>query len=569
MMVLADSEGTLSLLEWLEGYGSSHWLLIVMLALATFLSEDLACICGGLLAARGLMTITEAIAACAMGIWLGDIGLYWVGYIAGNTKKHWRWMDRLASPQRIAKGRHLFEEHGMKWVFITRFLPGMRLPSFLAAGAVGWSFKKFVFALAIGAWMWTPVICGLAYVSGRAVLEWVATYQRWVWPIILILIVGVWVLFKVIIPSFTWRGRRLLVSRWTRIRRWEFWPMWAIYPPVLCALLWQALRYRRAAMFTACNPAIPHGGFAMESKGDILDAIDPPEPEQIRCAAYRRLASGGVETRLAGVEEFAADHGYPVVLKPDVGERGRGVAVVPSRERAEAWLSGCEAAAMVQEFVGGVEFGVQWEGDPDRPGGLIGSIAGKHTQAVVGDGTKTLEELILVDRRAVTMADYYLAKYEQDLEEIPAAGEKRVLVDIGSHSRGAVFTDERALETKELREAFTCLGKHLEGISFVRYDVKVPSIEDFQAGRGIVILELNGVSGEPAHIYQPGYSWWRGMRDLCHHWVRACEIGASQRAAGIVEPTSWRDLWRVMRAHRKQVWFEADELLKEEDDGGP
>ncbi len=75
IMVLAETGTELSLLEWLEGFGPSPWLLMVMLALSTFLSEDLACICGGILAATGWFSIWEAIGACAVGIWFGDMGL--------------------------------------------------------------------------------------------------------------------------------------------------------------------------------------------------------------------------------------------------------------------------------------------------------------------------------------------------------------------------------------------------------------------------------------------------------------------------------------------------------------
>ena len=563
MMVLAESVGDGSLLDWLESYGSSPWLLMLMLAVATFISEDLACIYGGFLAAQGRLTIMEAIGACSAGIWIGDMVLYWVGYIAANTRKHWRWMDRVANPRRIAKGRRLFEAHGMKWVFVSRFVPGMRLPSFVAAGAVGWSFKKFVIALALGAWMWTPIICGMAYLSGRAVLDWVETYQRWAWPIIIGLGFLVWLIIKVVVPSFTWRGRRLLFSRWTRLRRWEFWPMWAVYPPVLLVLLWQALRSRAMAVFTACNPGIPHGGFAMESKGDILDGIVTKDPERIRCATYRRIDEG--EGRLAMVEEFAAEHGYPIVLKPDVGERGRGVAVIRDQEMAEAWLQGFARASMVQEFVGGVEFGVLWYRMPDEEEGEIGSIAGKLSQVVVGDGEQSLEKLILSDNRTVLMADYYLAKYERSLEEVPEEGEERVLAELGTHARGAVFTDARDMLSEELREVFNKLGAGIDGFYFGRYDVKVPSEEEFRAGRGIVILELNGVTGEPAHIYQPGTSWRSGVGDLCAHWRRACQIGRMNRDAGTAKPTSFWALWSVVREHRRQQWFEADELLKDEE----
>lgn len=566
MMFLADTEAGFSLLEWLEGFKGSPWLLMLALAVATFSSEDLACIFGGLMAAQGWLTIVQAIGACAAGIWLGDIGLYWIGYFAANTRKHWKWMDRVASPKRIAKGRRLFEEHGMKWVFVSRFVPGMRLPSFVAAGAVGWSFKKFVIALAFGAWMWTPIICGMAYVSGQVVLEWVEAYQRWAWPVIIGLVIAVWLLIKVVVPSFTWRGRRLLYSRWTRLRRWEFWPMWAVYPPVLCVLFWEGLKSRAAVVFTACNPSMPHSGFAMESKGDILDGIDAVDEDRIRCARYRRIGEGALEARMEVLDGFVEAEGYPVVLKPDVGERGQGVAVIRDREEAAGWLRGFGGEAMVQEFIDGVEFGVQWWRRPDEEAGVIASIVGKHLQMVVGDGESDLEKLILSDDRAVLMGDYYLEKYEEQLEVVPAEGEEWVLADLGTHCRGAVFTDERDLLGPELQDVFDRLGRSTEGVYFGRYDVKAPSVEEFQEGRGIVILELNGVAGEPAHIYQAGYSWISGMRDLCGHWRRACEIGRMNRESGAAEVTSLLGLWKVVREHRRQKWFEADELLKE--DGG-
>ena len=88
MMVLAESGGGSWLLEWLQSFAGNPWLLLPALALATFVSEDLACIFAGVLAAQDWVSIWEAMAACAVGIWLGDIGLYWVGYLATNTRKH-------------------------------------------------------------------------------------------------------------------------------------------------------------------------------------------------------------------------------------------------------------------------------------------------------------------------------------------------------------------------------------------------------------------------------------------------------------------------------------------------
>ena len=318
MTVLA-ANGALT--DWIEGFGASPWLLALALALATFASEDLACISGGILAAKGTVDLPVAITACAMGIWMGDVMLYGVGAVAGNTRKHWKWMDRLVSPKQIARGQRLFERYGVRWVFASRFLPGMRLPSYLAAGAVGWSFRKFGMALALAAWIWTPVRVGLSFLAGRSVLEWLEAYQKWAWPVLLGVVFLLWLGLRVVGPLWSWRGRRLLLSKWIRIRRWEFWPLGVVYTPVVLYLLWQALRLRGATLFTCCNPAIPNSGFALESKGDILDALHSPDESRIRVARYRRLATDGEPgSRVAEVERFLADEGlaYPVVLKPDV-----------------------------------------------------------------------------------------------------------------------------------------------------------------------------------------------------------------------------------------------------------
>jgi|FLMP01.1.fsa_nt_emb hypothetical protein len=59
-----------------------------------------------------------------------------------------------------------------------------------------------------------------------------------------------------------------------------------------------------------------------------------------------------------------------------------------------------------------------------------------------------------------------------------------------------------------------------------RYYLRVPSVEDLHAGKNIKILEFNGVTEEPAHVYQPGYPLFKGIADLCRQWKFAYEAGA-------------------------------------------
>ena len=145
--------------------------------------------------------------------------------------------------------------------------------------------------------------------------------------------------------------------------------MWAIYPPVVISLAWQALRHRSPLLFTCCNPAIPHSGFAMESKGDILDALHCPDESRIRIAKYRRLASAEHgDNRVDQVAEFLADEefSYPVVLKPDVGERGQGVAIAHDEKTARDWLDAYHGPALVQEFIEGEDLARMRESQRSR-----------------------------------------------------------------------------------------------------------------------------------------------------------------------------------------------------------
>ena len=359
--------------------------------------------------------------------------------------------------------------------------------------------------------------------------------------------------------EMTYRTKRLLHARWQRLVRWEFWPVWAVYPPVLVTWLWHGIRLRGLTLWTNCNPAMEASGMAMEAKGDILDAFQGEE-RKVRVARYLRIGEGS-DDALAQVKGFVAkfDLSYPIVLKPDFGQRGQGVELVKDEAAAERWVRNCEEGFLVQELIGGIEFGVHWSMFPDAEKGEVASLSGKHPQAVVGNGESTLEHLILSDERAVLMARYYFSKYADELERVIGEGEEFMLAPIGTHARGAVFTDERALVTEELRDAFDELGARFPGFNFGRYDVKVPSIEDLQAGRNIVVLELNGVMGEPAHIYQPGNPWRKGIADLCRHFKTAAEIGAAWRAQGVTPPAPG-DLVDLIRKHREKDYLEVDEF---------
>ena len=57
--------------------------------------------------------------------------------------------------------------------------------------------------------------------------------------------------------------------------------------------------------------------------------------------------------------------------------------------------------------------------------------------------------------------------------------------------------------TPDLEAAFDCVARHFDGFFVGRFDVRYANPEEFLAGRGFAIVELNGVTSESTNLYDP------------------------------------------------------------------
>jgi len=328
-----------------------------------------------------------------------------------------------------------------------------------------------------------------------------------------------------------YRMRRKIAGWLKRQRRWEFWPPYVFYPPVVAYVAYLGIRFRSFTLFTATNPAMPASGFVGESKHEILENLKA-------AAAYlphsTLLPKGGPQVRLQAALAFMDENtlSFPVVLKPDAGQRGFGVSVVRSLSQMRRYLERATHPIIVQEYVGGKEFGLFYVRRPGKACGRIFSITEKQMPVVIGDGRRTLEQLILDDDRAVCMADFYLEKNANGRNKVVPSGEKVQLVELGTHCRGAIFLDGSYAVTPALEQAIDTIVRAFDGFYFGRFDIRVPSLDDFIAGRNLKVIELNGVTSEATHIYDPKHSLWDAYRTLFRQWRIAFEIGAANRARG-------------------------------------
>ncbi len=138
------------------------------LAVGTLVSEDLTSIGAGLLARDGVIDLLPAIAACTVGVYVGDLGLWALGRVAGRRALRWNWLQQRVDFAVVDDiGARLDNRLGLA-VLASRFLPGSRLPMYLALGISGrrplafaaWSFLAVV--------LWTPALVSLTCVFGSS-----------------------------------------------------------------------------------------------------------------------------------------------------------------------------------------------------------------------------------------------------------------------------------------------------------------------------------------------------------------------------------------------------------------
>jgi len=524
--------------EWLDTIPNSpEPLKFLVLAAMTLISEDLTCISTGTLIAEDLLNPLTGIFACFTGIFVGDGLLYVVGLLMGKRALQWPILRKFLSEQRVERCRGWFESNGFKAVIISRFIPGTRLPTYFAAGLMGSRAKYFLIAAALATAIWTPLIVVGAWFFGAQMKNWLQFSKSKTGLAFLIIVISGFLVFRLLLSLGDWRKRRRLKSRLYRLVRWEFWPIVVLYTPVFIYNLWLAVKYRRLSLFLGSNPGIEFSGMVGESKHQIMSKFQHATDYVAQFAQIP--AKGSVGERLGDLETWMAKTGetYPVILKPDIGQRGSGVRRVDHRDQAKAYLEHNPNLVQVQAHAPGpYEFGVYYRRFPNEPSGKILGLTGKDFPQVVGNGKDSLEHLIL--KNPVAMGRYHIfrERFKDRLETVPEPGEVIHLVNTGNHCLGTIFNDSSHLLTPALQERFDEITKQTEGIYIGRYDIRASNLEDFRLGRAFKILEFNGATCEPSHMYDLRHGLLYGLRALFKHYASLWEIGYQNANKGVQIP---------------------------------
>ena len=505
------------------------------LALATLASEDLACIGAGLLAASGEVSALTGIAGCAAGIVVGDLALWAAGRAFGSAALRWRWVEARVGRTRLEQMRQWLEKNAARAILTSRFLPGSRVPLYVMAGISRMSVVPFAGWVLVGALLWTPALVVTSASLGVAVARRL--------PLLFgVLAAATFVVRGVMSPS----NRVRLAACLARWRRWEFWPMELFYLPVAIRVAFLAIRHGGLSTITAANPGMPDGGTVGESKTEILSRL--PSQWTIPFVLIQAGETGHrVRTLAATVRERG--WGFPIILKPDVGQRGVGVRLMRTIEDVEEYLRRERRPVVAQPFHDGpFEAGVFYYRRPGEERGRILSITDKRFPVVVGDGQSTLEDLIWRHPRYRIQAHTFLERHAAVRYEVLPAGQPFQLAIAGNHAQGCLFRNGRHLITPALEARIDEIARSYPGFFIGRFDIRYQNPEAFAAGNDLAIVELNGATAESTEIYDPDGRLIDAYRQLFRQWSLVFEIGAANRASG-APVTSRRRLVELVRSH--------------------
>jgi membrane protein DedA with SNARE-associated domain len=535
-------------LHWLP-LGFQDWLPVAQaatLGLLTFVQEDVPTVGAALLAASGNLAWQAGFPGVFLGIWMGDALLYLLARGIGRPLLQRPWAKRFFDPADVARSEQWFAEKGTWLLLSSRFVPGTRLPTYLAAGFLRLPFGRFLLVTGSAVAVWTVSIFLLAQAIGPDLLNWLMRWNSG-GRATLLLVIALVVAIRLCSTLAQRNARQRLSTALGRWMRWEFWPAWLFYLPVGLNYLRLAIRHRGFTLPTAANPGIFSGGFVGESKVATLHDLQRTSPE-FTAEAYLLEGTTSIE-RLASIEQLRAQHrlDFPFILKPDVGQRGVGVKLIRSQELAAAYLQQTTAPLVIQRYAPGPhEIGVFYYRFPNEKRGRIFAITEKIFPTITGDGQRTIEALILADERARFMADKYLGRFGDRCSEVLAAGETEKLVETGNHAQGCIFRDGAHLSSEQLERRIDEISQRLGGFFIGRYDIRYASDEDLRAGSNFQIIELNGAASEATSIYDSRNSLFAAYRTLFRQWELVFAIGAVNRRRGY-PPTAPTLLWRKWR----------------------
>lgn len=304
--------------------------------------------------------------------------------------------------------------------------------------------------------------------------------------------------------------------------------MWVVYLPVSIYYIYLSIKARSFFFFSASNPTIENGGMFFESKWLIFQQI----PKELFPTTIFVKPEDTLDDIIRNMQKAAIE--FPIIVKPDRGERGWLVKKIHSENELKQYKESLHITLLIQSYVDlPYEFSVFYYRHPNKNKGIITSITLKQLLTITGDGKQTIKELIFKNDRAFLQYQHLKKDTTINFDLVLEENKSMVIVPYGNHCLGTKFINYNHLISPELEESFDRISKRIKGFSYGRFDLRCSSIDNLIKGIDIAILELNGAGAEPAHIYDPSFSFWKAQLVLASHYKMMFDAAIENHKRGV------------------------------------
>ncbi len=318
-----------------------------------------------------------------------------------------------------------------------------------------------------------------------------------------------------------------------KLVNYEYWPIWLFYIPIGLYIAYLAAKARSATFFTGVNPVIKDSGIIRYSKFSILKMI----PDG--CKPIGTLIKSGEIVK--SLPNFLT---FPVIVKPDMGERGKGVTIISNINELQKYSKKIAQDFIIQAYCDfPEEAAIFYVRKPSETKGRITSFTTKEFLHVIGDGCQNIGQLMSKTFRSRLQMPRLSQEF---LQRIPEEGEYVKIEAIGNHNRGTRFINSNHLISEKLVNVFDDISKNLEGFYYGRYDLKFNTLAELDEGKNFKIVELNGINSEPVHIYDQSTGLVNAYRDFFIHMRYMYEISLENKAKGLMRTPAikfWRSIF--------------------------
>lgn len=195
------------MLELFAGHSAEliYLLLFVLLLLCGLgfpMAEEVVLLAGGVLVGRGTLHPVLMFLVMFAGVLIGDVFLFALGRgVSSRLSRSPRFTEWFA--QKLERGRPFVVRYGSRTVFLARFTPGLRAPTFLLVGTMQMPLWRFLLIDGLASLLFVPLLCILGYLFADHIEEYARHIALWLHVVAVL----------VLITSVVWFVRRQWAKR--------------------------------------------------------------------------------------------------------------------------------------------------------------------------------------------------------------------------------------------------------------------------------------------------------------------------------------------------------------------